>query len=196
MTNSTDQLLANSTLLAPEPSCRDFLRLLGDFYLDVPERLAIDARFIAPEEVPQPQRDLLVHFDDMTSTLARYHGEPISLEVLESDKGPEWYRRHIVLRTAQSMRPVEYGAMQILLPQLSEAAQREVLGAKVPLGAVLARNGLTLRHSPAGFFKIQSNRLIEQCLGLSTPQWLFGRCNRMSDNIGRVVAEVVEILPP
>ena len=102
----------------------------------------------------------------------------------------------IVLETETSRRPVEYGAMRILLPLLSEAARLEVLAARSPLGAVLARHGLAYRHCPGGFFKIRSNRLIEQSLGLPAPQWLYGRCNCMSDSVGRVVAEVVEVLAP
>ena len=70
------------------------------------------------------------------------------------------------------------------------------IAARAPLGAVLACHGLAYRHCPGGFFKIRSNRLIEQSLGLPAPQWLYGRCNCMSDSVGRVVAEVVEILPP
>jgi chorismate-pyruvate lyase len=132
----------------------------------------------------------------MTSTLTRHHGQQVGLKVLECREGPQWYRRHIVLETVQSRRPVEYGAMRILLPLLSDAAREDVLEARTPLGAVLARHGLAYRHCPGGFFKIRSNHVIEQALKLSWPQWLYGRCNCMSDSVGRAVAEVIEILPP
>ena len=188
------------TTLAPvkgEPeSCDHFLALLGEFYEALPERPAIEAAFVPAESIPRPQRDLLVHFSDMTSTLSRHHGESLRLQVLHRHQGPQWYRRHIVLETVTSRRPVEYGAMRILLPLLSEAARLEVLAAQSPLGAVLARHRLAYRHCPGGFFKIRSNRLIEESLGLASPQWLYGRCNCMSDSVGRVIAEVVEILPP
>ncbi len=177
-------------------SCEIHLSLLGEFYEALPEPPAIEAIFVPGESMPQPQRDLLVHFHDMTSTLAQHHGEEITLKVLERHLGSQWYRRHIVLETEGSRRPVEYGAMRILLPLLSEAARLEVLAARAPLGAILARHGLAYRHRPSGFFKIRSNRLIEQALGLSGPHWLYGRCNSMSDSVGRVVAEVVEVLPP
>ena len=177
-------------------SCGHFFALLGEFYEALPEPPAIDVTFVPAESIPQPQHDLLVHLRDMTSTLTRYYGEPIRLKVLHRHQGPQWYRRHIVLETEGSRRPIEYGAMRILLPLLSEAARLEVLAARSPLGAVLARHGLAYRHCPGGFFKIRSNRLIEQSLGLPAPQALYGRCNCMSDSVGRVVAEVVEILPP
>jgi hypothetical protein len=170
--------------------------LLSEFYEALPDPPAIKVTFVPTESIPQPQRGLLVHFQDMTSTLTRHYGEPITLKVLQRHQGPQWYRRHIILETVESRQPVEYGAMRILLPLLSEAARLEVLAARSPLGAVLARHGLAYRHCPGGFFKIRSNRLIEQSLVLPTPQWLYGRCNCMSDSVGRVVAEVVEVLPP
>jgi hypothetical protein len=177
-------------------SCDHFLAVLRDFYEALPQPPAIEAAFVPPDSIPQPQQRLLVHFGDMTSTLTRHHGEPVALKVLECQQGPQWYRRHIVLETEYSRRPIEYGAMRILLPLLSEAARRDVVAARAPLGAILAAHGLGYRHCPGGFFRIRSNSLIEQSLGLSTAHWLYGRCNCMSDSVGRAVAEVVEILPP
>ena len=122
-----------------------------------------------PQSLPQPQRSLLVHASDMTSTLARHYGEPIALRVLDRHEGPQWYRRHIVLETSDSRRPVEYGAMRVLLPLLSEAARTDVLAASTPLGAVLARHGLNFRHCPSGYFRVRANRLMAEAFGLSSP---------------------------
>jgi hypothetical protein len=193
-------LQAESLLLRGETgtveSCGHFLALLGEFYESLPESPEIDVVFVSGDAIPQPQRSLLVHLSDMTSTLTRHYDELIELRVLQRHQGPQWYRRHIVLETQSSRRPVEYGAMRILLPLLSVAARQEVLAARTPLGAVLARHGLTYRHCPGGFFRIRSNELIEHSLQLPKPQWLYGRCNCMRDSVGRAVAEVVEILPP
>ena len=134
----------------------------------------------------------------MTSTLARHYREEVTLRVLERREGPQRYRRHIVLETADSRRPVEYGAMRILLPLLSEAARRDVLAAGTPLGPAMQFRAARPRlpPQPGGFFRIRSNNVIEQALKLAEPQWLYGRCNCMRDGAGRVVAEVIEILPP
>ncbi len=177
-------------------SCGRFLALLHEFYKALAEPPPINAEFIAAQSLPQPQRGLLVHASDMTSTLARHYGEPIALRVLDRHQGEQWYRRHIVLEASNSRRPVEYGAMRVLLPLLSDAAREDVLAAKTPLGAVLARHALNFRHCPSGYFRVRANRLIVEAFGLSSPQRLFGRCNCMSDSVGRVVAEVIEILPP
>jgi hypothetical protein len=180
----------------PGENCDRYLGLLREFYKTHPEHPGIDVSFVPPDSLPQPQRSLLVHFTDMTSTLSRHYGEPIALRPLERHESPQWYRRHIVLETATTHRPVEYGAMRVLLPLLSEAARAEVLEAKLPLGSILTRHKLNFRHCPGGFFRIHTNHLIEQALKLSWPQWLYGRCNCMSDEVGRVVAEVIEVLPP
>jgi hypothetical protein len=180
----------------PGESHDRFLALLHEFYKALAEPPPIDAEFIAAELLPQPQRSLLVHASDMTSTLAGHYGEAIALRVLDRHQGPQWYRRHIVLETSVSRRPVEYGAMRVLLPLLSEAARADVLAAKTPLGEVLAQHALNFRHSPSGYFRVRANRLMVEAFGLSSPQRLFGRCNCMSDSVGRVVAEVIEILPP
>ncbi len=195
-TRNADAVHAKAIVPNLQPSNDSLLSLLAEFYSAMPTPPTIDAAFVLPDELPQPQRKLLVHSGDMTSTLARHHGEEIALRVLHCVEGPHWYRRHIVLKTSASSRPVEYGVMRILLPLLQEEARSEVLAAQSPLGAVLARHGIAYRNSPSGFFKIRSNRFIEQSLGLSTPQWLHGRCNSMSDSVGRLIAEVVEILPP
>jgi hypothetical protein len=177
-------------------SCERFLALLHEFYKDLAEPPPIDAEFVSAQSLPQPQRGLLVHASDMTSTLAGHYGEPIALRMLDRHEGPQWYRRHIVLETSHSRRPVEYGAMRVLLPLLNEAARADVLAAKTPLGAVLAQHALDFRHCPSGYFRVRANRLMVEVFGLSSPQRLFGRCNCMSDRVGRVVAEVIEILPP
>ena len=109
--------------------------LLRGFYKLMPQRPSIDPTFIASETLPEPQRTLLVHYSDMTSTLARHYGESIVLRPLDRLEEPKWYRRHIVLETATSHRPVEYGAMRVLLPLLSEAERRrKCFEAKLPLG--------------------------------------------------------------
>src|SRR5690348_1927396 len=90
--------------LEPGESCDRYLALLRGFYKLMPERPSIDPTFVPPETIPQPQRSLLVHYSDMTSTLSRHYGEAIVLRPLDRLEGPQWYRRHIVLETAASRR--------------------------------------------------------------------------------------------
>jgi hypothetical protein len=175
--------------------CPKFLDLLAEFYGEMAAPPAIEAALVAPEAMPQPQRSLLVHDRDMTSTLARFHDEPIELRVLDCKLLGDYYRRHIVLQTARSRRPVEYGAIRVNLPRLAAPVQAEVLRARGPLGGILAAHAITFRCCPGAYFKILSNRLIDESLRLDGPEWLYGRCNCLADAGGRTIAEVIEILP-
>ena len=180
----------------PVLTCRKFLELLQEFYDERPDCPVIDAAFVEPDEIPQPQHDLLVHDQDMTSTLERHHGEPITLQVLERKRDRDWYSRHIVLHTARSKRPTEYGAIRVCLPLLDEPTRTEVLKGSAPMGGILHAQGVGFRSCPGAFFKIFSNDVINASLELDSSQWLFGRCNCLADRHGRTMAEVIEILPP
>jgi hypothetical protein len=180
----------------PVLTCRRLLGVLGEFYDELPEPPPLEAAVIQPAEMPQPQRRLLVHHKDMTSTLQRHYGEPVALRVLDRKLHDDYYARHIVLETARTRRPAEYGAIRIYLPSLSPPAQQEVLEARAPLGGILGRHGLAFRCCPGAFFKVLSNALINRSLGLSASEWLYGRCNCLGDAAGRTIAEVIEILPP
>ncbi len=176
-------------------TCPKFLSVLGHFYANRPEE-SLDAVLIPPDAMPQPYRDLLVHEGDMTSTLQRYHGEGVDLDVLERAIVGGVLSRHIVLRGARSGRPLEYGAARIQLGLLDHVARAEVLEERRPLGGILHHRGLGFRSCPGGFFRIQSNTMINRALDLDEQHTLFGRCNCLWGGSGRTIAEVVEILPP
>lgn len=180
----------------PVLHCPKFLELIGEFMERLPDPPAIEAVLVAPDEIPHPERELLVHNRDMTSTLQRYHGEPIVLRLLDYRLVGDCYLRNVVLETAREQRPAEFGAIRIHLPFLGDPAQAEVLAASTPLGAVLKRHGIAYRCCPGAFFKIFSNRWIAQALRMEAAQWLYGRCNCLGDGAGRTLAEVIEVLPP
>jgi hypothetical protein len=177
-------------------SCPKFLGVLGDFYRGLPDFPPLEAALVAPGDVPEPYRSLLVHQRDMTSTLEAHHGESLSLRVLQRRIAGDTLSRHIVLEGAHSGRPAEYGAIRIRLSGLTEEARREAVACRTPLGRILTSQGITFGCCPGGFFRIRSNRLIDEALRLDGPRWLYGRCNCLSNGDGRAIAEVVEILPP
>lgn len=176
-------------------TCPKFLSLLGSFYETMPEPMPLKAQLIVPDDMPNPYRRLLVHSNDMTSTLQRYHGEEIELRVLQRFVIGEFFFRHIVLDGKTSHRPREYGAIRITLPALTEPARRQVLECHVPLGGILNTLNIAHRSCPGGFFRVRSNELMNEVLELNGPRWLFGRCNCLADGTGQTIAEVVEILP-
>jgi hypothetical protein len=176
--------------------CPKFLGLLDMFYEARADSPALPAELVEPGEIPEPYRRLLVHRNDMTPTLEAYGGERIGLRVLHRIVNEATLCRHVVLEGARSKRPLEYGAIRISLPTLSEEARRRVIECRVPLGSILHTCGIAHRSCPGGFFKVQSTPAMIRALKLDGPRWLYGRCNCLSNEAGPVIAEVVEILPP
>jgi hypothetical protein len=162
----------------------------------MPAHPPLDAVVVEPSELPDQQRRLLVHNSDMTSTLTGHHREEILLRVIQRSVENGSLSRHIVLESAISRMPVEYGASNISLHVLDDDVRAEVVEGKKPLGGILNNHGVAYSNCPGAFFKVRSNDLMNRLFGLDGPNWLYGRCNCLTDGIGRTIAEVVEILPP
>ncbi|HEY3862607.1 MAG TPA: hypothetical protein VGO59_12040 [Verrucomicrobiae bacterium] len=151
---------------------------------------------VLPEEMPQPQRSLLAHQSDMTSTLEHFYGERVHVEVLARHTVENEYRREVALRLERNGRRVEYGAIKIMLDLFPEAARQEILREWQPLGRILTDSGLEFSSRPHLYFRAASDAFINRALGLNGSQILFGRRNTLADRWGRPLAEIVEILPP
>ena len=177
-------------------TCPKILGLLEGFYRTMPAHPPLDAIIVEPSELPDPQRRLHVHDSDMTSTLTGHHREKIVLRVLQQTSANGSLSRHIVLESAVSHEPVEYGASSIGLDILDDRVRSEVIEGKKPLGGILNEHGVAYSNCPGAFFKVRSNDLMNRLFGLDESNWLYGRCNCLTDSIGRTIAEVVEILPP
>lgn len=147
-------------------------------------------------EVPEPYRGLLVHHGDMTSTLERFHGEEIGLEVLrQSAHDHRRYFREVILRARDSDRPVEYGAIEVLLPNFSPSMQAAILEGRQPLGGLLNETATDYGSSPLGYFSVASDALGTVFPETSGGGTLYGRYNQLLGEEGACLAHIVEILP-
>jgi chorismate-pyruvate lyase len=151
---------------------------------------------LKPRELPAACRRLLAHNNDMTPTLERYHEERVSLRVCSRERQGDAYLREVVLALAGRGLPVEYGAICIHLQHFSEPVQRLILAAEHPFGRILHAQGIAHLGWPQAFFSIEADLHIRRLLGLSAPHSLFGRRNVLLDGRRRLLAEVIEILPP
>src|SRR5687768_18585847 len=88
---------------------------------------------VSAEQMPEPYRSLLVHQNDMTSTLENFHQDRIHLHVVGRDRRNGHYYREVVLQTDQDDKPVEFGAIKINLDLFTAEAQARVLQAPHPL---------------------------------------------------------------
>jgi chorismate-pyruvate lyase len=146
--------------------------------------------------LPQPYRRLLVHDQDMTSTLEAYFGSTVRLRVLERRLDDNSITRQVVLVTDSEDQPVEFGAIHIRLDQFSSRARERIVESVRPLGTILREERVAYRCDPRGFFEIQCDQTARRAFALSGAPVLFGRHNLLLTPAGDMIAEVVEILPP
>lgn len=168
---------------------------LDDFYARAGQPLP-EIQQIPAEQVPEPYKTLLVHHNDMTPTLERFHADPLRLRVLRSDTREIYYFREVVLTLSRDDTPVEFGAIKINLALFPPNARKLILEEREPLGHILGACNLVHSSRPKAFLSIQSDTLIAESLGLTRPSLLYGRRNTLSDPQQRPLAEVVEIIPP
>jgi len=179
-------LITSSTSAASEGL--DFSALL---------RLPTNSRTITGEAMPEPHRGLLVHQQDMTSTLQRFHGETLHLKILKRVVQEPILERRVVLVGSESGKHVEFGAIRIRLDRFPVEARQEVLEGKRPLGAILSSHAIPYLSRPEAFLQLQSDAEMERVLQLPTGgRLLYGRSNLLQTPQGEVLARVLEILPP
>jgi chorismate-pyruvate lyase len=152
--------------------------------------------FLEGDQVPEPYRSLLVHSQDMTSTLERFHGETIHLEVLKHFQHSESYFREVVLILDQSQKIVEFGAIRIFLDRFEPLPRNLILEGRLPLGRIIQDFNVPFISQPSAFLRVGSDRWIQEILKLSQTETLYGRQNRLLNAEGQPLAEIVEILPP
>jgi chorismate-pyruvate lyase len=168
---------------------------LDEFYARTGGQLPVLKR-VPAEHIPQPYRSLLVHQNDMTSTLENFHGCSIHLHVVSRERRNGEYFREVVLQLDGNDKPVEFGAIKINLHLFPAAAQQRILEERYPLGHILKDGAIEYKSRPQAFFRVASDALINGLLNLRESTNLFGRRNTLLDQQGRSLAEIVEILPP
>ncbi|HTA31429.1 MAG TPA: hypothetical protein VK731_13135 [Candidatus Cybelea sp.] len=151
---------------------------------------------IAASAIPEPQRSLLVHGTDMTSTLEKFYDEKLRVEVLSHHTRGQEYYREVVLRLEQSGRRVEFGAIKIMLDLFPFEARQEILRERQPLGRILTESGVAFSSQPRAYLRVAADDFIKGTLDLKGPQFLYGRRNALLDPWNQPLAEIVEILPP
>ena len=168
---------------------------LSDFYTHA--KLPLPPMEPIPgDAVPEPYKSLLVHHNDMTPTLEKFHQSRIHLEILKSDQRGGFYFREVVLRLDHDEKPVEFGANKVFLGMFPEEAQELILLEQVPLGTILKDCGVRHQTEAKYFLRIEPDETICRALELETPVPLYGRKAVISDAKGRPLSEIVEILPP
>ena len=187
--------MPDSVIKTAPPTATNFAYPLSDFYsrakLPLPNIATIPG-----DEVPEPNKSLLVHGNDMTPTLEDFHKSRIHLEILSRDQRGGFYYREVVLRLDHDENPVEFGANKVYLGAFPEDAQELILLEQVPLGTILRDCGVKHQTSAKFFLRVEPDEIIAKALELEQPTTLYGRKAVIADAHGRPLSEIVEILPP
>lgn len=147
------------------------------------------------DKLSETARQLLVHPNDMTSTLATFHESALRVEVLQTTRVDDLYLREVFLRTLASDTIVEYGVIAIALDQFSAPQQAAIIAGTTPLGAVLHQFKIPFVSSPIGYFLAPASALAATPLAPHGPAPFYGRFNRLSRPGGETLAWILEILP-
>lgn len=147
-------------------------------------------------DLPEPERGLLEHNRDMTSTLASHHGSALRVEVLRSHTEGGLYLREVFLRTQSADKIVEYGVLAVALAQFSAEARAAIEAGRTPLGAVLHQFKIPFVSAPIGFFTVEAATLTSTSFALPPGTRACGRFNRLATPAGETLAWIMEILPP
>lgn len=163
------------------------------------ESCALDVATLHPlrgADLPQPDRSLLDHDRDMTSTLATHHGSALRVEVLRCRTEGGLYLREVFLRTQDAGKLVEYGVLAVELAQFSAEARATIEAGRTPLGAILHACKVPFVSAPIGFFTADAASLAGTPFALPSGATASGRFNRLATPGGATLAWIMEILPP
>lgn len=115
----------------------------------------VEAELVPSDEVPSPFDGLLVHHEHMTTSLQRYHGVPVELEVLDELTNGDVYHRKILLTAQGTDHVVEVGVARINLGCTTDDVRAEIRKRETPLGDILIRHNVMRRIEPKWFFRFE-----------------------------------------
>jgi len=120
---------------------------------------------VAAAEVPPPYRDLLVHTHHMTVTVEAFHGEPVDVRVLETQRSDEWYARRILLTKRTSGEVVQFGIARIRLQYCAPAVRDAILAEDTPLGRILIDHDVLRSIVPVAFLRVMPGPALAEWFG-------------------------------
>ena len=150
---------------------------------------------IEPSEMPQPQRRLLCHDTDMTSTLSAFHGSALQVDALRKRKHQDTYIREVYLKTIKGGEIVEYGVIAIFLQSFEPEQRKVIVRDRKPLGGLLHQFEIEFISAPLCFFSLSQSAVARNPMaGFGQPKY-YGRFNELAKPNGQSLAWIMEILP-
>src|ERR1043166_7123861 len=158
--------VSSSTAVRVAPEKFALAHPLDEFYaqmgLTLPPLQQVDG-----VTVPAPYKQLLVHNNDMTPTLEKFHARDIHLRLLGRRKKGDKYFREVVLLLDGTEQPVEFGAIKIYLDRFPPETRRQILEEQRPLGHILQDCGVKHSSRPKAFLRLASHHFLDKTLQLT-----------------------------
>ena len=149
---------------------------------------------VAPREIPEPYRSLLVHESDMTITLERHFGGRVTLRPLSTFTVGGNYFRRVLLAQEYSGRPVEMGAIRMRLDVFSPRIRALIHANEIPLGRILRDGGVDFKSVAKVFLEITPNPEMMGVFWMREARTLYGRQTEVIHH-GAKIGDIVEVLP-
>lgn len=156
-------------------------------------QLRHDCQAVAPDDIPQPFRTLLVHEKHMTLTLTAHYGAFLELNVREMHYEGSLYSRKISLTIPRDHEVVEYGLIRLDLRYVPQTVWPEIFQQRTPMGELLLRHNILQRVQPKWFLRLEAQSSVLSWIGAKTACPLFGRLGTIYCN-GEPAVEVLEIV--
>ena len=150
---------------------------------------------VAPEDIPDPQRTLLCHTNDMTPTLEKYFDQTAHLSLLRKHSEHSFFFRHIIL-IGENEIPMEVGAIKINISNFPPVAQHMINKSVVPVGTIYKMFEIPHKNKPESFYKVKSDQRMNGIYQLEESTTLYSRLNRQVNPNNELLALALEILPP
>ena len=144
--------------------------------------------------IPSPYNSLLVHQNEMTSTLEQHFGGRVTVRVLSSFSRGRSYFRRVLLALEDTGRPISMGAVRLRLDVFSPKIRTRILSAQVPLGRVLSEAGVLYDSRPTAFLQVTPNAEMMGVFWMPEPRTIYGRRTQVTV-AGERIGDIVEILP-
>jgi chorismate-pyruvate lyase len=163
------------------------------FYSDLAELGTFEE--VLAEAMPEPYRLLLAHHEHMTVSVEKFHGGPVSVEVLATRQDGDYYSRKIVLHRQSDGRVVLFGIPRINLRLMDDQVREEILSRRTPLGRVLIEHNVLREVQLASLYRVTPGAELCRLLQLPEPRTTYGRTAFIYVD-GYPAIELLEIVTP
>jgi len=152
------------------------------------------AEFVPAAALPAPCAGLLAHDGHMTSALERFHGAPVTVQVVRRRQDAAVYWREILL-SLPTGRIVQYAVVGIALAHCPPPARAAILAEAEPLGRILQRLPTRLRVEPLAFLRVPLPAPLAERFSVAAGTPAHGRLVRIHHG-PQCLIEGVELLAP